>query len=339
MRLVDLRSSRHGTATAARRDDVRPSDGGFALRVSGTCAEGETFDVEPGAVPVRLPSTSMHAGTVTPEAVVLELPTAGVATRAFARLTDLVVQVIVAMLGSWFVALLVPVGISPVLMGLVLMVVVLLVVPILMEVLSNGRSVGKAMFGLRAVGADGAPVSTRQSMVRGFVGLVDFYLSLGFLATVTAMFSETSQRSGDMAAGTVVIRSRRTTTIEVPIAFHPPPGYEHYVSTLDVAALDEEDFSLIRAFLLRVKELDAASRGRMAMDLAEGVRARIRHSLPASIEPELFLVCVASAFQFRQGGLLSDAALGLAPLAPFGPPAAQPVAAPGVGWSYRRGAG
>ena len=80
MRLVDLRSSRHGTATAARRDDVRPSDGGFALRVSGTCAEGETFDVEPGAVPVRLPSTSMHAGTVTPEAVVLELPTAGVAT-------------------------------------------------------------------------------------------------------------------------------------------------------------------------------------------------------------------------------------------------------------------
>ena len=284
---------------------------------------------------VPIPSTAMRAGTVTPEAVVLELPTAGVATRAFARLTDLVVQVVAASMGALLASVLMPIGISPVLMGMVLMVAVLLVLPILMEVLSNGRSVGKAMFGLRAVGADGAPVSTRQSMVRGFVGLVDFYLSLGFLATVTAMFSETSQRSGDMAAGTVVIRSRRTTTIEVPIAFHPPSGYEHYVSTLDVAALDEEDFSLIRAFLLRVKELDAVSRTRLAMELAEGVRVRIGHSLPASIDAELFLVCVASAFQFRQGGLLADAALGLAPLAPYGPSAVQQVAGPATGVGFR----
>ena len=261
----------------------------------------------------------MHAGTVTPEAVVLELPTAGVATRAFARLVDLVVQLIVAAVGGWILGFLFPIGLSPVLVGLLLVVVVLLVVPIAMEVVSNGRSVGKSMFGLRAVGADGSPVTTRQSMVRGLVGLVDFYATLGFLATVTAMFSVSCQRAGDMAAGTVVIRSRPRTSIDVPVAFHPPPGYELYVSTLDVGALDEEDFSLIRAFLLRVKELGPHARRDLAMELAEGVRARIRHTLPAAIDPELFLVCVASAFQYRQGGLLADAALGLAPLAPVGP--------------------
>jgi len=192
-----------------------------------------------------------------------------------------------------------------------------------MEVASNGRSVGKAMFGLRAVGADGSPVTTRQSMVRGVVGLVDFYLSLGFLATVTAMFSTTSQRSGDMAAGTVVIRSRTDPAAAVPIAFHPPVGYEHYVSTLDVGALDEEDFSLVRSFLLRVDQLQGGARRSIALGLAEGVRVRIAHTPPAVIDPELFLVCVASAFQLRQGGLLADAALGLAPLAP-------PWAGPGV---------
>ncbi len=261
----------------------------------------------------------MHSGTVTPEAVVLELPTAGVATRAFARLVDLVVQLMIAGIGSFFVGLLLPIGLSPVLAGLLIVVLVLLGVPIAMEMLSNGRSIGKAMFGLRAVSADGSPVSTRQSMVRGLVGLVDFYLTLGFLATVIAMFSATSQRSGDMAAGTVVIRSRPRTSIDVPIAFHAPPGFEHYVATLDVGALDEEDFSLIRAFLLRVKELGPQARRDLSMELAEGVRVRIRHTLPASIDPELFLVCVASAFQYRQGGLLADAALGLAPLAPVGP--------------------
>ena len=154
---------------------------------------------------------------------------------------------------------------------------------------------------------------------RGFSGLLALYLSLGFLATVTAMFSNLSQRSGDLAAGTVVIRSRVGGSIEVPIAFHSPPGFEHYVSTLDVGALDEEDFSLIRSFLLRVKALDESTRRSMALELAEAVRGRMRHTLPDRIDPELFLVCVASAFQYRQGGLLADAALGLAPLAPLEP--------------------
>ncbi|MEZ5238865.1 MAG: hypothetical protein R2716_07915 [Microthrixaceae bacterium] len=38
----------------------------------------------------------MRTGVVTPEAVVLDLPTAGVATRSFARLVDLAVQAVVA---------------------------------------------------------------------------------------------------------------------------------------------------------------------------------------------------------------------------------------------------
>jgi len=275
----------------------------------------------------------MHAGTVTPEAVLLELPIAGVATRAFARLVDLAVQLVAASVLGTVLGFALPAGVSPVLMALVLMVAVLLVLPIAMEVASNGRSVGKAMFGLRAVGVDGSPVTTRQSMVRGVVGLVDFYLSLGFLATVTAMFSTTSQRSGDMAAGTVVIRSRTGgTAVEVPIAFHPPVGYEHYVSTLDVGALDEEDFSLVRSFLLRVDQLQGGARRSIALGLAEGVRVRIAHTPPAVIDPELFLVCVASAFQLRQGGLLADAALGLAPLAPIGP---APASSPGRATRHR----
>jgi hypothetical protein len=49
------------------------------------------------------------------------------------------------------------------------------------------------------------------------------------------------------------------------------------------------------------------------------VQARIRHTLPGPIEPELWLICVASAYQLRQGGLLADAAAGLAPLAPIVP--------------------
>ena len=281
----------------------------------------------------------MHAGVITPEAVVLELPTAGVATRAFARLVDLLVQAIAALVLAYVAIPVAGAGLSPELLGLVVAVVVLLGIPIVVEVVWRGRSVGKALFGLRVVGRDGSPEAPRQSVVRGLVALVDIYASLGFLALVTAMFSPVSQRPGDLAAGTVVIRERGRTLNRVPVAFHPPPGYEAYVDSLDVGRLDEEDFSLIRSFLLRVTELSPGARRDQAMALAEGVRARIGHTLPGAIDPELFLVCVASAFQQRQGNLLADAALGLAPLAPVGPPngpTAGPTAGTAGGWARPR---
>jgi hypothetical protein len=111
------------------------------------------------------------------------------------------------------------------------------------------------------------------------------------------------------------------------------------VDSLDVGRLDEEDFSLIRSFLLRVTELSPGARRDRAMALAEGVRARIGHTLPGAIDPELFLVCVASAFQQRRGNLLADAALGLAPLAPVGPPngpTGGPTAGTAGGWARPR---
>ena len=92
---------------------------------------------------------------MTPEAVLLELPTAGVATRAFARIVDLLVQAAVAMVLGFAGSMLFGVGLSPELFVVVLSFVVLLVLPIGTEILWRGRSPGKAVFGLRVVGADG----------------------------------------------------------------------------------------------------------------------------------------------------------------------------------------
>ena len=261
----------------------------------------------------------MGSALVTPEAVLLELPTVGTGSRAFARLVDLVIQVVVglllaAALGFGLGNL---VGVNLIAIGSIFTTV--LVLPIATEILWRGRSPGKALFGLRVVGADGSPEAPRQAVIRGLVALVDLFVSLGFVALATSMFSTGSQRSGDMAAGTVVIRTRSGSAGRTPIAFHPPVGYESYVSTLDVGLLNDEDFSLVREFLLRCSQLTVAERSDLALSMANAVRERIRHSLPGQIDPELWLVCVASAYQLREGGLLADAAAGLAPLAPRPP--------------------
>lgn len=262
----------------------------------------------------------MRAGVVTPEAVLLELPTAGVATRALARSIDLAVQGLLLMALGMLLAFVVPPFVSPTLMVLLVGFLVLLVWPIGMEVLWRGRSVGKFVFGLRVVGADGAPETPRQAVVRGLVALVDVYASLGFIAVAGAMTSEASQRPGDLAAGTVVIRVAQGAAGTAPIAFHPPPGYESYVATMDVGSLEDEDYSLIREFLLRSHEMDAISRHQVAVELATGVLRRTGAALPGTVDPHTWLVCAASAYQFRQGGLLADAAAGLAPLAPVTSP-------------------
>ncbi len=266
---------------------------------------------------------------MTPEAVLLELPTAGVATRAFARLVDLMLQVVLAGLLSSGTMLIGVLGVSPQLFVIVVSFTVLLVAPIGVEIIWRGRSPGKALFGLRVVGADGAPESPRQAVVRGLVALVDLYISLGAVAIAAATFSPRSQRTGDMAAGTVVIRTHGAGFSTVPIAFHPPVGHEAYVASLDVGRLRDEDFSLIREFLLRTSELDPAQRHALASRLASSILDRIGHTLPTQFDPEMWLICVASAYQLRQGGLLADAAAGLAPLAPVVPSAPlQPTGRP-----------
>ena len=263
----------------------------------------------------------MRTGVVTPEAVVLDLPTAGVATRAFARLVDLAVQ---ALAGAALGLLLVwvdPLGMSPGLVALVVMVVTLVAFPIAIEVLWRGRSVGKALFGLWVIAADGSPAQPRQSVVRGLLALVDLYLSLGFVAILASMFSPSGQRLGDMAASTVVVRHRRHHTAENPVVFFAPRGLEQYVASLDVARVGEEEFALVREFLLRAGRLSRDARTAEAMALAEALRKRIGHDLPHPMDPELWLVCLAAAFQWQEGGLLRDVARGVAPVATPATPA------------------
>ena len=258
----------------------------------------------------------MSAGVVTPEAVLLELPTAGVATRSFARLVDLAAQAALLMVLWMIIGFTAVASSAMVIVAIASVFFVLIVYPIGLEILWRGRSVGKFVFGLRVVGIDGAPEVPRQAVVRGLVALVDIYASLGFLALLSAMFSPSSQRSGDLAAGTVVIRVRGGVAAHTPIAFHPPVGYEAYVATLDVGRLSDEDFSLVREFLLRSSTMSPAARASMSVELANAVRDRIGHTLPGSFDAHTWLVCVASAHQLRTGGLLADAAAGLAPLAP-----------------------
>lgn len=242
-------------------------------------------------------------GIVTPEAVRLEFEPAGVATRMLALLIDLLLQIVALValgIGVGAVGADETVGVIIVVTGIFL---ILLGYPVLCETLANGRTVGKAALGLRVRTREGAPVRFRHAAIRGALGLVDFYLTSGVAATLSVLLTRDSQRLGDLAAGTLVLRERAPRSLVVSArTFLPPPGWEPYAASLDVAAMTAEQYGLVRGYLLRADGLTYAARTHLAGRLAEPLAVVLSHAPPTGVTHEAFLRCAAAAYQRRHGG-------------------------------------
>ncbi len=247
-------------------------------------------------------------GIVTPEAVLLEFETAGLASRSLAAAIDFAARVGMFLLllflfglvfqalgtdSEWLAYALIFVGGLAILVGY----------SIVFECLWNGRTPGKAALSLRVVTTEGGPVRFRHAAVRSAVGLIDFYLvPFGVCATVSVVLSRRSQRLGDLAAGTIVLQQRSGVSDAMPIAFPPPPGLDAYVASLDVSAITEDQYGVLRGFLTRVFELSPEARGSLSVRLANPLAEAMRHTPPPGLHPEIFLAAVAAAYQRRHGG-------------------------------------
>ena len=242
---------------------------------------------------------------VTPEAVRLEFETAGVATRMLGKVLDLGVQLALFFALALIVGLSTNTGISDT-GGIILVIVGLFLIvlgyPVLAETFWNGKTVGKAALGLRVRTTEGAPIRFRHAAIRGALGLVDFFVTSGLAATLSVLLTKDSQRLGDLAAGTLVLRERAPVTrTGSAFTFYPPPGWEPYAAGLDVGAVTSEQYGLVRTFLLRANELTPGARYHLALRLANPLAGVLHHEPPPGVPPEAFLHCVAAAYQQRAG--------------------------------------
>lgn len=247
----------------------------------------------------------MDEGIVTPEAVRLRFETAGIPSRALAKLLDI---------GIAAVAVLVTLVVGLALDGdgfdeTVLTILVLLSSTLALFVypaVAEGRwgtTIGKAAWGLRVVTVEGGPVGPRHALVRAALQVVDFLLiPVGVVAVASALTSPLDQRLGDRVAGTIVLRARSGAADALALAFPPLPGYEGYVASLDVSSVTPEQYEVLRSFLTRVDQLRPEARLHLADRLARPLSAAMQHVLPPGLHPELFCACVAAAYQQRHGG-------------------------------------
>lgn len=223
----------------------------------------------------------------------LDFETAGVGSRVLARLVDGAVLTIALVVFTLAMEGLVT-GRTSTTVGVVVTVLVIAFVVfgywMLFETFWSGRTLGKAALGLRVVTVEGAPIRFRHAAIRAMLGLVDFLLPpLGPVAVVSVVASARNQRLGDLAAGTIVLRGRAHAEPARALALLVPPESAEVIAALSLARITEQQYNLVRRFLLRIPQLTPWARAQLATDLAGRVSTTTGVACPPSMHPEWFL--------------------------------------------------
>lgn len=247
-----------------------------------------------------------EARFITGEAVQLDLRVARLGSRMLARLIDLIIQVVLAILlfelSTALVGMLTLPGLvvpdGGLIGGLMVLLTVLVLVgyPVATETLWRGRTLGKMIVGLRAVRDDGGPITFRHALARTLVGVaIDWpgviLAPVTWLACLwTMLVSPQGKRPGDYAAGTIVIHDRTPAAWGWVPAM--PPGLDAWAATLDLTGLDDELALAVRHFLARNRQLREPARTRLGLALAREVASVTNPPAPPNAAGWAYLAAV-----------------------------------------------
>lgn len=87
---------------------------------------------------------------------------------------------------------------------------------LLCEVFNRGQSIGKRLLNIRVVKADGSTPSLSAYLLRWLLFVIDVPLT-GGLGLIVILVTKNSQRLGDLAAGTMVIKEKNYRKIQVSL--------------------------------------------------------------------------------------------------------------------------
>jgi uncharacterized RDD family membrane protein YckC len=228
---------------------------------------------------------------VTGDAVVLELPPAGLATRLVAIVLDVLVYWGLLFVAAFVFAPLL--GVDPALgaaVTLTLFVTCLVVVPTVIEASTRGRSLGKLALGLRVVRDDGGSIRTRHAFIRQLVAVPEIYLTFGVVTVFAVLWNSRAKRFGDMLAGTYVV-SERTPLLGSPMA-EMPPHLAGWAATADLGRIPGPLALAGRTYLARSATMTPAARAESGGGIAAELALYVSPLPPEGTHPDAFVAAV-----------------------------------------------
>ena len=142
----------------------------------------------------------------------------------------------------------------------------------------RGQTLGKRLLGLRVVDEEGLRLQFIQVVIRNLLRVVDALPYFYLVGGVASVVSRHSQRLGDYAANTVVIRSQSSITYDleeiVSGKYNSFRDYPHLESRLRQRVSPAEAVLALRA-VQRREELDSQARVELFKDFASHFRSLV----------------------------------------------------------------
>jgi uncharacterized RDD family membrane protein YckC len=185
----------------------------------------------------------------------LDLPIAGIGSRALAAFLDYLLLTLLSLLWVLFCAFLLArlddtLGIVLLLGGLFLLQWGYFAGQ---EILTHGRTLGKRAMQLRVVTAEGGTAGPGALLIRNLVRTLDVLVGVALMA-----FDPLSRRLGDRLAGTLVVHDRPLET--GPVLGRVPLGW------------NARELAVVESFLARAETLEPPLRRQMAERILDAVR-------------------------------------------------------------------
>ncbi len=213
----------------------------------------------------------------TPEGCRFSLPLAGPFSRFLAWLIDMLV--IIALIYGAIRLIMILQVISADLAGFFTYLAIFgisMTYGVLLEWFWRGRTVGKRLFRLRVIDEQGLPLTFSQVLIRNLLRFVDMMPQFYLVGGVSCMLTRRAQRLGDLAAGTVVVRTPRVKLPNVaPLIgdkYNSFRRYPHIEARLRQRVSPQEAHILVQA-LLRRDKLDPEARVAFFSRLVEHFRS------------------------------------------------------------------
>jgi uncharacterized RDD family membrane protein YckC len=220
-----------------------------------------------------------HLRIRTPEGVEFSLPIAGPVSRALAYLVDFLLVVAADSILAFGLSLMAIVSRD---LSEAFLQIGFFVLPIVYGVLSEwlwrGQTVGKRLFNLRVVDAEGLKLRPSQLLLRNLLRAVDFLPLFYLVGGVTTLLNRKGQRLGDLAAGTVVIRLQQSASPDLePLLggrFNSLRSHPHLAARLRQRIPAGEAAVALQA-LVRRDELESSARVTLFRELADDFRSQV----------------------------------------------------------------
>ncbi|MFT4203814.1 MAG: RDD family protein [Chitinophagaceae bacterium] len=161
------------------------------------------------------------------------------------------------------------------------------------EIWMDGQTFGKRAMKIRVMGMKGGSASYAQYFVRWLMRLVDIYIGWGVAAFVCVIATDKNQRLGDLAAGTIVVKTNVRAGVETSIEQLQTVKPDYIPKNPEAAHLDYADIRLVHDVINAVNKTNNTM---LALELANKIEQKTG-AKRGQEEPIAFLYSVLTDYQ------------------------------------------